>query len=87
MDPQADRVTLDSADPLVLLERKEMLERMVPLVHLVLQALRVWLVLGVLLVCLDSVVREVSLVCLDPLVSLESRDPLAALVTVDPLDL
>lgn len=87
MVPQADKVTLDSADQLVLLERKEMLERMVPLVHLVLQVLRVWLVLGVLLVCPDSVVREVSLVCLDPPVSLESRDPLAALVTADPLDL
>lgn len=37
-------------------------------------------------VCLDSVVREVSLVCLDLLVSLESREVLVAAETADPLD-
>lgn len=87
VDPQADRVILGSAVLLGLLERREMLERMVPLVLWVLQVLRVWLVSAVSSVCPDSVVREVSLVCLDPLVSLESRELPAAAETVDPLDL
>lgn len=87
MDLQADRVTLDSAVPLGLLERREMLERMVLLAPQVPQVLRVWAVSVVLSVCQDSVEREVSLVCLDLLVSPESREVLVALETADPLDL
>lgn len=87
MDPQADRVTLGSAVLLGLQERREMLERTVPLVPQVLQVLRVWLAHVVLWVYLDSVVREVSLVCLDLLVSPENKELLVAQETVDPLDL
>lgn len=73
--------------PLGLLERKEMLERMVLLVPSVLQGLRVWVVSVVSSVCPDSVGREVSPVCPDLLVSPASRELLVAAETVDPLDL
>lgn len=87
MDLQADRVMLGFVVPLELPERRETLERMVHLARLVLQVLRDWLVSAVLLVSPDSVAREVSPVCLDLLVSLESKELLVVLETVDPLDL
>lgn len=70
-----------------LLEKKEMLERMVQLVPQAPQALRVWLVSAVSSVCLDNVEREVSLVFQDHLVSLGNRELLVLVGTVDPLDL
>lgn len=87
MDLQADRETLGSAALLGLLERREMLERTVPLVLMVLQVLRVWADHAVSWVCPDSVEREGSPACLDLLVSPESRELLVAAETADPLDL
>lgn len=87
VDRRADRVTLVSAVLLGLLERRETLEKTVPLVLLVLRVLRVWPVSVVLWVCPDSAVREVSLVCPDLLESLASKEVLVAAETVDPLGL
>lgn len=87
VDPQADRAMLGSVVLLVPLERRVILERMVPLVPTVPQVLRVWLVSVVLWVCLDSAVREVSPACLDHLVSLVSRELLAGVETADRPDL
>lgn len=72
---------------LVLQERREMLEKMGLLAPTVPLVLRVWLDSVVLLVCLDNVEKEVSLVCLGQLESLESREPQVELGTVDLLDL
>lgn len=58
--PLAELVTLDFKDPQELLERKANLEMTVPLVLMVPQVPRGWLVKGALLVCLVSVVREDS---------------------------
>ncbi|TNN82195.1 Collagen alpha-1(II) chain [Liparis tanakae] len=67
-----------------LLERREMLERMVPLVPSVLRVLRVWRVSAVSWVCPGSVASEASLACLDLLVSPESKDLLVAVGTAAP---
>lgn len=72
---------------LVLLERRETLEKMGLLAQTVPLVLRDWLVSVVLLVCPDNVGSEVSLVCLDQLESLESKEPQEELGTVDLLDL
>jgi len=85
-DPRAEPETLGCADPLEPPERRETPERTVPLVQMVLEVLWVWLGLVVLLVCLVSAEREVSLVSLDLLESPVSRDLLDLVVTVEPLD-
>lgn len=84
--PQADRETLDCVDLPAPPERKEILERMVPLVQMAPQAPLVWPDSVVSLVFLGSAEREASPVFQDPLVSLESRELLVAVETVDPLD-
>lgn len=72
---------------LVLLERRETLEKMGLLVPMVPLVLRDWLDSVVLLVCPDNVEKEVFLVCPGNLESLESRELRVALGTVDLLDL
>lgn len=79
--PLAELVTLDFKALQDLLARKENLEMMVPLVPMVLQVPRGWLVKEALLVCLDSVVREDSLAFLAHRVSLASRVHLVHLET------
>lgn len=77
----AELVTLASKvlqDPLA---RRESLEMMVPLVPMVLQGPRVWLVREASLVCPDSVVREDSQACLAHRANLASRVHLAHLET------
>ncbi|CAB1353253.1 unnamed protein product [Coregonus sp. 'balchen'] len=85
VDPQAGRETLGCVELLEPLERRETLERMVPLVPMGLQVLQVWLDSVVLLVFQDSVEREVSLACPDPLESLVNKELLVEAETVEPL--
>lgn len=69
-------------DPLA---RRENPEMTVPLVLMVLQVPKVWLVRGVSLVYLGSVVREDSRACLGHRVNLASRELPVHLVTEVPL--
>lgn len=85
--PLAELVTLASKVLLDPLARRESLEMMALLVPTVLQVLRVWLVRGASLVCLDSVVSEDSPASPAPRVSLASREPLEHLETEVPLAL
>lgn len=82
-----DQGMLACVGRLGLLERREILEKMGLTVRMGLQVLRVWLVSVGLLDFQDNVVKEVSLACLDPLVSLVNKELLEDLETVDPLDL
>lgn len=82
-----DRVMLAYVGQPVLRARRESLVKMVLLVRMAHQVLRVWLDSVVLLDFLDSVVKEVFLACLDLLGSLGNKGLLVDLEIVDPQDL
>lgn len=85
VDPPAELVILASKVLPEPLARRESLEMMVPLVPMVLQVPRVWLVRGASLVFLGSVVREDSPACPAHRVSLASRELLVHLEIEVPL--